>query len=42
MAGRQNMSMSAWLERMLIEDFATQGIDLHKPERDRQSKATKA
>jgi hypothetical protein len=42
MAGLRNMSMSAWLEQMLIEDFVAKGIDLHKPEQDRPSKATKA
>ena len=42
MAGRRNMSMSAWLEQMLIEDFAAKGIDLRKPDQDRKSKATEA
>jgi hypothetical protein len=42
MAGRRNMSMSAWLEQMLVEDFAANGIDLHKPERNSRSKAAEA
>jgi hypothetical protein len=42
MAGQQNMSMSAWLEQMLIEDFSAKAIDLGKPDPGCKSKAAEA
>jgi hypothetical protein len=42
MAGQQDMSMSTWLEQMLIEDFRAKGIDLDKPDQGCKSKAAEA
>lgn len=42
MAGQQNMSMSAWLEQMLIKDFPAKGIHLGKSDQGCKSKAAEA
>ncbi|MGN6585529.1 MAG: hypothetical protein ACTHJV_17690 [Rhizobiaceae bacterium] len=42
MAGQRNMSMSAWLEQMLIKDLPAKAIDLGKPDQGCKSKAAEA
>jgi predicted HicB family RNase H-like nuclease len=41
-ATAQGMSMSAWLERMLIEDLAAKGIEFRKLQPDHRKPPPKA